>query len=95
MAASGWGSASLMFDRVMVASLSAVERCMEEEVASFMRAVAGLATAPRTDLKLSRTPGVLYDTVGSLRPPRPQDWLEAVQAQVQPWLPHMDALSAE
>ncbi|GFH19779.1 hypothetical protein HaLaN_16790, partial [Haematococcus lacustris] len=72
MAASGWGSASLMYDRVMMASLSAVERCAEEEVASFMRAVAGLASAPRTDLKLSRRPGVLYDTVGSLRPPRPQ-----------------------
>ncbi|GFH09725.1 hypothetical protein HaLaN_04918, partial [Haematococcus lacustris] len=95
MAASGWGGASLMYDRVMVASLSAVARCKEEEVAPFMRAVAGLATAPRTDLKLSRRPGVLYDTVGSLRTPSPQDWLEAVQAQVQPWLPHMDALSAE
>ncbi|KAJ9511459.1 hypothetical protein QJQ45_029878 [Haematococcus lacustris] len=95
MAASGWGGASLMYDRVMMASLSAMPRCEEEEVAPFMRAVAGLATAPRTDLKLSRRPGVLYDTVGSLRPPRPQDWLEAVQAQVQPWLPHMDTLSAE
>ncbi|KAL6749369.1 hypothetical protein V8C86DRAFT_2850093 [Haematococcus lacustris] len=95
MAASGWGGASLMFDRVMVASLRAVARCQAGEVASFMRAVAGLATAPRTDLKLSRRPGVLYDTVGSLRTPSPQDWLEAVQAQVQPWLPHMDSLSAE
>ncbi|GFH13923.1 hypothetical protein HaLaN_09890, partial [Haematococcus lacustris] len=95
MAASAWGGASLMFDRVMVASLRAVARCQAGEVASFMRAVSGLATAPRTDLKLSRKPGVLYDTVGSLRTPSPQDWLEAVQAQVQPWLPDMDALSAE
>ncbi|KAJ9526375.1 hypothetical protein QJQ45_009845 [Haematococcus lacustris] len=95
MAASGWGSASLMYDRVMVASLSAVDRCQAGEVASFMRAVSGLATAPRTDLKLSRKPGVLYDTVGSLRLPLPQDWLEAVQARLQPWLPDMDALSAD
>ncbi|KAL6758499.1 hypothetical protein V8C86DRAFT_1467658 [Haematococcus lacustris] len=95
MAASGWGGASLMYDRVMVASLRAVARCQAGEVASFMRAVSGLATAPRTDLKLSRKPGVLYDTVGSLRTPSPQDWLDAVQAQVQPWLPHMDSLSAE
>ncbi|GFH14879.1 hypothetical protein HaLaN_11011 [Haematococcus lacustris] len=95
MAASGWGSASLMYDRVMVASLNAVERCQAGEVASFMRVVAGLATAPRTDLKLSRRPGVLYDTVGSLRLPRPQDWLEAVQARLQPWLPDMNALGVE
>ncbi|GFH19287.1 hypothetical protein HaLaN_16211, partial [Haematococcus lacustris] len=95
MAASGWGSASLMYDRVMVASLRAVERCQAGEVASFMRAVSGLATVPRTDLKLSRRPGVLYDTVGSLRPPRPQDWLKAVEARLQPWLPDMNALGAE